>query len=294
MDKTATTTDMPASARTRRRAAWELAAFFALTFALTWGISVALLAFPAQVRAIIGPNRPLTASWPFFVAVYAPTISAIIVCLAFGGLAGLGALAARALRPASVLWIAIALLGFPAALALFGLGERLVAPGGQPYIDLGALAFHAPTLLLASITSLAIVTNGGLGEEPGWRGFALPRLLQLMGPLPAGITLGVVWGVWHLPAFLAQGGLAQSNFGLFLLSTAAMSVFMTWIYMHANGNFLVAGVIPHLIANIIGDAHVLGRDTDKVQAMVTLALAALVVLAWGPSLKGRRLRASPS
>jgi hypothetical protein len=289
-------TDRPvAASRTRRRAAWELGAYIALTFAITWGISAILLAFPEQVRAVNGPVRQLNRSWPILVAVWAPTLSAVIVSLAFEGLAGLRALAVRALRPASIIWIAIAILGIPAAFLVVGLGERLVAPVGQHFIDLRALAFGTPALLLASVTSLAVVNSGGLGEEPGWRGFALPRLLQFMGPLPAALTLGVVWGVWHLPAFLAQGGLAGSNFSLFLVSTAAMTVFMTWVYVHTNGNFLIAGVIPHLVANLMGDAHVLARDLDKVQAVVTFAIAAIIVLAYGPSLQGRRrVRAAPS
>jgi hypothetical protein len=75
----------------------------------------------------------------------------------------------------------------------------------------------------------------------------------------------------------------------------AMTVFMTWIYVHANGNFLVAGVIPHLIANFMGDAHVVARDTDKVLAAVIFAVAAIVVIAFGPSLQGRRRpRIAPS
>jgi hypothetical protein len=101
-------------------------------------------------------------------------------------------------------------------------------------------------------------------------------------------VLGVIWGVWHLPAFLAQGGLAGSSFGLFLVSAVAMTVFMTWIYLHANGNFLIAGFLPHLVANFLGDAHVLTRDPDKLLAAVSLAVAAVVVLGWGPSLQGWR------
>jgi membrane protease YdiL (CAAX protease family) len=277
-----------AADRTRRRAAQELAAFVALAFGLTWGISAILLVFPMQVRAVVGPTRPLTQSWLFLVVIWAPTLSAIIVSLVFDGWAGLRALADRALQPASVFWVAIALLGFPATFLAFGLAERVVAPGGQPFIDLHALAFGVPNLLLTSVTSLAFVANGGFGEEPGWRGFALPRLLQLTGPLPAALTLGVLWGVWHLPAFLPQGGLAQSNFGLFLVSAVAMTVFMTWIYVHANGNFLIAGVIPHLVANLLGDAHVLARDPGQLQAGVTVVAAVIVMLAYGPSLKGRR------
>ncbi|HEX3917657.1 MAG TPA: CPBP family intramembrane glutamic endopeptidase [Caulobacteraceae bacterium] len=284
---------MDATPPTRRRAVWELAAFVALTFLLTWGISAALLAFPQQARAILGPG-PLIKSWPIVVAVWAPTISAVAVSLIFGGLTGLRALALRALRPASIVWIAVAFFTIPAVLLLAGLAERVAAPGGPPFIDLHALAVGAPTALLASLTSLAIFANGGLGEEPGWRGFALPRLLQVMGPLPAALTLGAIWGVWHLPAFLAQGGLAHASFGLFLVSALAMSVFMTWIYLHANGNFLVAGVIPHLVANLIGDAHVLAQGADAVQAAVFCAIAVIAVLVHGPSLQGwRRQAAAP-
>jgi membrane protease YdiL (CAAX protease family) len=246
---------------------------------------------------MVGPGHQLRTSWPIIVAVWAPTISAVIVSLTFGGLAGLRALTSRALRPASAVWVAIATFGLPAAILAVGLGERVVAPSGQHFIDLRALAFGAPTLLLTSIASLAVVTNGGLGEEPGWRGFALPRLLQFMGPLPAAVTLGLVWGVWHLPAFFAQGGFVgqSSNFGMFLIATVAMTVFMTWIYLHANGNFLIAGVIPHLVANVIGDAHVLARDVDKIEVVVFGAVAAIVLLAYGPSLQGRRrIRAAPS
>ena len=290
------TTDEPRAADgARQRAAWELAAYVVLTFALTWGISVALVAFPQQVRAIIGPTVPLNRSWLVVVAIWAPTLSAVIVSLTFGGLASLRALAAGALRPASAVWIAIAIFGLPSAVLLFGAGERVVAPGGQHFVDLHALAFGTPFLLFTSFGSLAVIANGGLGEEPGWRGFALPRLIQLMGPLPAAITLGVIWGVWHLPVFLAPGGLSQSNFGLFLLSTVAMTVFMTWVYVHANGNFLIAGVIPHLVANAMGDARVIARDLDKLEVVVFGGLAAIVVLAFGPTLHGwRRMRAAPS
>jgi membrane protease YdiL (CAAX protease family) len=291
MDK-ATTDGAGGAKPSRRRVAWELAAYVALVFALTWGISLALAAFPKQVQAVTGPLGKLTTSWPFYVAVWAPTLSALVLSLAFGGLAGLRALAARALRPAPIGWIGVALFGIPAALLVFSLAERVLAPGGQHFIDLHALAIGMPVLLF---TSAVVADSGGLGEEPGWRGFALPRLLQLMGPLPAGITLGVVWGVWHLPAFLAQGALGQSSFGLFLVAITAMSVCMTWIYVHANGNFLIAGFIPHIIANLMGDAHVLARDPDLIEAVVFLALAAIIILTYGPSLqRWRRKPAGPS
>jgi len=73
-----------------------------------------------------------------------------------------------------------------------------------------------------------------------------------------------------------------------------MTLFMTWIYVHANGNWLIAGVIPHLVANLMGDAHVLARDPDKVLAGVSLAVAAILVLVYGPSLQGQRKGLAPN
>ena len=62
----------------------------------------------------------------------------------------------------------------------------------------GLLAAAPSVWLLIVLGALAL---GPLGEELGWRGFALPRLLDLMPALPAALLLGVVWWVWHLPAF---------------------------------------------------------------------------------------------
>jgi uncharacterized protein len=44
-----------------------------------------------------------------------------------------------------------------------------------------------------------------LGEEPGWRGFALPRLTERLGPNMGRLILGSAWPLWHLPLFVVAG-----------------------------------------------------------------------------------------
>jgi membrane protease YdiL (CAAX protease family) len=58
---------------------------------------------------------------------------------------------------------------------------------------------------------VVLVLTDGLGEETGWRGFALPRLLDRTGPLPASLLLGVMWAVWHLPLFWTVGNQTTAN-----------------------------------------------------------------------------------
>lgn len=79
-------------------------------------------------------------------------------------------------------------------------------------------AFRAPTptFLLTSLTlSFMILVGGGpLGEEPGWRGFALPRLQQRFGPLVGTFVLAIFWALWHLPLFLFVTGYDGAGTGL--------------------------------------------------------------------------------
>lgn len=271
----------------RRRAWRELAAFFAGAFVITWGLGALLLLARPQLEAVIGPLGAINHHWLYYLAVCAPSLSAVGCSLAFGGWAGLKTLALRFVRPTRPIWLLIAVLAWPAAFTAYALAAR--AMGAASQINLHALAVGAP--LLALTTPILITDPGGLGEETGWRGFALPRLLMLFRPATAAVVLGVIWGVWHLPAFFVSG-LAQSQFGFgwFLLATVASSILMTWIYVHANGNLLAAGVIPHLMFNLPFDAHVFSGDVIRLEATVMGLLAAGLLIGSGPSLRGWRPR----
>ena len=273
-----------ADGKERRRAARELWAYFALTFIFTWGIGGVLLLAHAQLERLIGPIGPLTQSWPYYVAVSAPAIVAVVLSLVFGGLVGLKTLFGGLLRPGSLKWIALALFTYPAVLLGWGVIERTI--GVTPTIDIHALLIGAPVMLLT--TGVLFTDPGPLGEEAGWRGFALPRLLKLFSPLVASLILGGIWLTWHIPAFLAAGSnQAGFNFGWFGLSLVSLTVFMTWIYINTNGNWLLAGIVPHLLFNLVLDARV--HSLSAIAPRISLALIAVVLVAClGPTLAGWR------
>jgi membrane protease YdiL (CAAX protease family) len=255
----------------RPRAMREASIFFALTFAISWGSGGLFLAFHTRMEPLFGRFGPHNAI--FFLAAYAPTISAIVLSLVFAG--GLGELFARLVRPVRPLWIVVAVLIIPAlALSL----------GAMPSLGLGAppdsscrIVTALPLALFA--TPLILTNTGPLGEELGWRGFALPRLLQFEIPLTAAIVLGLVWTLWHVPAFFISGVMGQSfaGFGWWALDTVALSIVVTWLYLHANGNVAVAGIIPHFVINGMG---VTGTWLSRPPEAGVLALFAVCVVAF--------------
>ena len=256
----------------------DLAWFFGLTFAVTWGIAALLLVAGPQVEALtgeFGTSHPL-----YFLAVYAPTLTAVLLTAVRHGRPGLAELVHRVTKwrvhPG---WWVLVLLGWPVAdwlarLLQQGLtGEPMITDllNGTPPTPLDQW-YLAPALLLATL----LLDPGPLGEEVGWRGFALPRMLGRLGALGPAVLLGLVWGVWHLPAFLLSGT-AQHDQGMgfawLVLGTTMTSVLMTWIYRH-TGSVLVSGIAVHLMNNSTGAdlwAFVLVMIPPSIAAGIALA-----------------------
>jgi membrane protease YdiL (CAAX protease family) len=268
-------------AQGRRRTLWELGCYFGLAFGITWGLGALLILARPELEAVIGPIGRLDHHWLYYLGVYAPTLAAIATSVIFGGWDGLKALGGRFVRRFNPLWLVAAVILWPAALALYELASEALGAGGR--VDLHALVVAMPVMALT--TPMLLTDPGGLGEETGWRGFALPRLVTLMRPAAAGALLGLVWGLWHLPAFFLSD-LAQSRFGLgwFVAGSILLSLVMTWLFVRARGNVIVAGVIPHLMTNLAFGAHVFRKDAIQTETIVLAVLAAVLILGLGRDL----------
>jgi membrane protease YdiL (CAAX protease family) len=105
------------------------------------------------------------------------------------------------------------------------------------------------------LVSAPIVTLFTFGEEYGWRGYLLPRLLPL-GEIRASVLLGMIWGVWHLPLLLAGLNYPGVNVWLaiiiFTFVTVALSFTYTWFYVISSGSVVVAAVF-HASTNQFSD-----------------------------------------
>jgi hypothetical protein len=208
-----------------------LATFVLLAFALTWVVWVPRALESAGVLDGRWASE-LGAVWS-----YGPAIAAVLTA-ALSGRGALRELGARLTRwRFGVRWWAVVLVG-PAGLWLATAGLHGLLGGDWSEVRpaaLGAgLAGLAPLLLLLALTD-------GLGEELGWRGFALPRLLRRTGPVAASLLLGVVWAVWHAPLHWTGGMVLEgSPLWLLLVQLPVCAVLYTWVFLHTGGSALAA------------------------------------------------------
>jgi membrane protease YdiL (CAAX protease family) len=217
----------PLTSPWRTVARHPLMTFFALCFAITWGLGLIIIAQAHGLLPFALPLVPL-----FYLGTYAPTIAAVIVGDMTGGPAGRRAVLAGWSRwRVGIAWYLIALLLFPMVAIVAGMlyAARTGAGGGQ-----------FPTLAVVAISLLVNTTLGPIGEEAGWRGFALPRLQDRHGPLGASLLLGTIWGCWHGILWFVPGtGQSDYPFLAFVLGTITQQVILTWLYNAAGGSLPV-------------------------------------------------------
>jgi uncharacterized protein len=96
------------------------------------------------------------------------------------------------------------------------------------------------------------IDPGPIGEEFGWRGFALPRLLERHSALKSSLMLGLIHAIWHLPLFFIPGmPQKQLSFPVFTLGVISIASFDTVLYLRTGANLLLA-ILVHLMANVCG------------------------------------------
>ena len=167
-----------------------------------------------------------------------PSLIAIIITVSGSGRRGLRAMfEGRLVGGLNLGWSLVALLLFPAVAAAALLIHSLFG-GPEPGLRTTALIPQVIVILLIS-----------LGEEFGWRGFALPRLQERFSALNASLLLGLVWGFWHFPGFLIGTGVpSDMPFAMFLYWIVLATILMTWVYNHTGGSILSA-ILMHSAGN---------------------------------------------
>lgn len=227
----------------KRHPVWS---YFTLTFLISWG-GILLLGTPGILTGTDWQSDP-----QFQLAVLGmlvgPPVAGLLLTSLVAGKAGLRELLSRLLKwRVSALWYAVALLTAPLLEMIVLLSLAQISPIFLPSI---VMTEDKATLLLAGI---AVGLVGGLVEELGWTGFAIPRLRTRYGVLTIGLLVGILWGAWHLLQMWWVGSTSSAQLALtlflplyFLSATAQLTayrVLMVWVYDHTES--LLVAVLMH-------------------------------------------------
>lgn len=217
-----------------------LLSYFLLAFSLDWAyeLLVVVLGLPPGLALLPAVLGPVAAAF-------------VITAVTESSRAARKLLASCLQWHVPIRWYVVALAAVPVLMwlcvfALPGAAGAFRPPG------LAALATYGASFLLNLPDSL--------GEEPGWRGFALPRLQRRHGPVTGTLILAPIWALWHLPPYVIPGlnrqfgtqGAGQGGrvvaFMLFLVLATAVSVIITWVFNNTQGSLLPA-ILLHTSIN---------------------------------------------
>jgi uncharacterized protein len=284
------TTATPSSRTTR--SAFPLK-FVLVAFAFTWIFWwLAVL----EARGMIS-SLPVPA---LFLGAFGPMVAAVAITAQEGGRVGLRSLLSRVVRwRVAPIWYGVALLG-PIALQLLALVLHVIL-GGQPP-DLLAMIGMLPTVL---VTSVYMLVQVGIGEEIGWRGYALPKLQSGYSALLGSLILGVIWTLWHLPVFFNPAtSYSKTPFWVFLVFLLPVSILITWVFNGTGGSVLIIMLLHAMLnassgplwraipeySNLESTSTALITNVYLLQAAVLWVAAAAVVIVYGASNLSRKPR----
>ena len=244
---------------------WATARFFTLACAVSWAFWLPVASFD-----LAGAGRQAL----LVAGTFGPAIAALVVMVGARRLSAVR----RELgniwkwRFGARTWLLVTIAPVATVLAAIALARIAGAPAvewndpGQWYLAVPVLAYVA-------------VFGGPLGEELGWRGFALPRLQERLPPTAAMVLLGLIWGLWHLPLFLIDGTVQQQiPIAAFLAQTTVTSVIYGWLW-NATGS-LPAVIGIHAVTNTaVGLFPVLPVEADSMLPLwFAIGLAGLLAL----------------
>ncbi len=244
--------------------------FFILVFLISWGIWL---------------TRGLDETIAGVLGAWGPGLAGILLTLLFQGWKGIQTLLRRLVSFKFGSGLYLAALFLPVIISLTS--TAISSLGGASAPDFAHPPILQTTLLPPEVAQSALwlllpvmlisqLLGSSLGEELGWRGYALPRLQYRSSPLLSSVYLGFMWGIWHLPRIgLLGAGFDLTLFVSLVAGTIISAVFYTWLY-NASGGSLVPCLLLHT-SQALTLQFLAEVDAPLIKFLVSLVAAALII-----------------
>ena len=214
----------------------EMFYYVGITFLLSWSCWIGVLWGRGESQLL------------FWVAGFAPSLTALVLILVRKGKRGLRNILRQQL-PVNWAWYVFCLLGSPLIMVISLLIHTLLGGENPRLLDPMHLVTSLDQWPGVIFVFLYVLVFSALGEEIGWRGYLLPRLLSRRSPFHASLILGVIWACWHLPLFWLPDTIqAQLPLTWFLAQILGSTFLYTWIYLRTDRS-LVPAILFHAAGN---------------------------------------------
>lgn len=274
--------DTPACSWVRKH---SLQLYFVLAYFFSWLFYVPL-ALSAQ--GLIHVHIPMTIH---YLGAFGPLGAAIVLTAFTDGFSGLRALLGRWFKwRVGARYYAFAVLGPLAFFSVAVMFYRL-SSGTWPDLSILGTADYLPYLTPVGGLLLWLFTYG-LGEETGWRGYALPHLQRRYSAATSTLILAVLWACWHIPAFFYRDtyvAMGILGFPVFLVSITFATMVFTWLYNSTGGSLLLV-ILFHAFFNWLSVSEAGGPSTGTVMSIPVILWALFVVRHYGPENVSPRTR----
>jgi len=252
----------------------EIFLFFFTTISLTW-----LLWLPAFLIQNQGISMRLPYNFFITVGTFVPSIAGFFFTYIFGGKAEVYSLFKSMLNVRiggrGLLFVFLVLPAVSTVSCLFFYLSGGILPQMQ----------FSPWFIPIAFVYIFIFM-GPLGEEAGWRGFALKKMLGSLSPFKASVLLGVIWSFWHLPLFFINGTTQNAliSFGCipailgYSLYTVMISVLITLLYLMSNGS-VFGSMLLHTVGNLsLGIVPIIFLKNGAVILLITLCITVSAII----------------
>ena len=255
--------------------------FFLLAYTLSWTVWVPV--------AFAGDDLSALHHLAIGIGAAGPSLAGVICTAKDEGRTGVRRLLASLVRwRLAPMWYALCLVG-PLAVTLTAVALHRLAVGDDAkfHLEMATLVLTPPLLVVGLFI-------GPLQEELGWRGYALPRLIERWSSVPAALVLGVAWACWHLPlCAIAAGGQERAPLAVFLISVVALSVLYTWFWTVTSGSLVIA-LLLHSSTNAAAVILLKDARSDFAPSILATFLTAILAVAAARHLRaGGRALAKP-
>jgi len=248
----------------------SVASYVVIAYAISWAIWIPM-AF-AGIRVYQG------SAWPTHIpGLVGPAAAAFVMWAVVGGRPGVKDLLRRmVLWRVAPRWYLVAL----SPLAFFAAAAVAMDVSGQGWPDIAQLGTFSGLPAVAAPVMWLLLLLAGYAEETGWRGFAVPQLLEKRSLLTTSLIVGVLWACWHVPSMFVIENYRELGINFvpgFFIGIVAGSVFLAWLYRAAGGSILIVS-IWHASFNLVSGTAAAHGLVAAVVSTGVMAWATLIVV----------------